>query len=75
MGQLVGAGSQGSPGWGEFGRDSDLAPASDYRLSGVRAQQIINDTYQHFSPGESCTFSSHPEARQFSSSLCIPGAF
>ena len=64
-----------SPGWGEFDGDSDLVPASDYRLSGVRAQQMDNDTYRHFSPGESCTFSSYPEARQFSSSLCVPGAF
>ena len=40
-----------------------------------RTQKRNNGLYQHFRLKESYPSNSHPNARQFSSSLYVPGAF
>ena len=49
--------------------------ASAYQLCGEKANQKNSVLYQYFCLGESCPSSSHSDARQFSSSLYVPGAF
>ena len=72
--QVGGAGSQvitkagGKNSDGQADRDSDMV------LCPGRAQKRNSVLRQHFCLGASCPFSSHPDARKFSSSLYIPGA-
>ena len=53
--------------------DPKIAPAC--QLCQGKAQKKNNDFCQHFCLGESCPSSSGPNARQFSFSQFVPGAF
>ena len=52
--------------------DEDLDMVPTYWLSVERAQQMNNGLCQHFCLGEDYSSTSHPDAKQFSSSLYVP---
>ena len=55
--------------------DSDIVSTCLCRLIGGRSQQRNNSFCQHFFLGKCCSSSPCPAARQFSSSLYVPGTF